>query len=248
MRGGISLLTSVVLVLRLDDRSRMTRECHVRICGGLGGKFPGATRQRCCWWVQFRGVPGRSKAPASDSATAERCASPWPTAFAHWSGNQAPPPAAASAQRPTGSAGSVFSLVPVLEQLVLQAQQLGCELGVGAGAVGDGCGASHQGGAPPPHPSPRSAAGQARIQDVPAGRRVHGLSPCVALAAFGPKGFRAAVARAIPGRRPLLRRILAARRSYASRVLFALAGLQAANRAAFKGSAGQKPDGSRPGH
>jgi hypothetical protein len=34
------------LVLRLDDRSRMTRECHVRICGGLGGKFPGATRRR----------------------------------------------------------------------------------------------------------------------------------------------------------------------------------------------------------
>ena len=43
-RGGIFLLTGVVLVLRLDDRSRMTRECHVRICGGLGGKFPGATR------------------------------------------------------------------------------------------------------------------------------------------------------------------------------------------------------------
>jgi hypothetical protein len=43
-RGGIFLLTGVVLFLRLDDRSRMTRECHVRICGGLGGKFPGATR------------------------------------------------------------------------------------------------------------------------------------------------------------------------------------------------------------
>jgi hypothetical protein len=40
------LLTGVVLVFRLDDRSRMTRECHVRICGGLGGKFPGATRRR----------------------------------------------------------------------------------------------------------------------------------------------------------------------------------------------------------
>ena len=24
----------------------MTRECHVRICGSLGGKFPGATRRR----------------------------------------------------------------------------------------------------------------------------------------------------------------------------------------------------------
>jgi integrase len=23
----------------------MTRECHVRICGGLGGQFPGATRR-----------------------------------------------------------------------------------------------------------------------------------------------------------------------------------------------------------
>ena len=28
-----------------DNRSRMTRECHVRICGGLGGQFPGATRR-----------------------------------------------------------------------------------------------------------------------------------------------------------------------------------------------------------
>jgi len=27
-----------------DNRSRMTRECHVRICGSLGGNFPGATR------------------------------------------------------------------------------------------------------------------------------------------------------------------------------------------------------------
>jgi hypothetical protein len=25
-------------------KSRMTRECHVRICEGLGVKFPGATR------------------------------------------------------------------------------------------------------------------------------------------------------------------------------------------------------------
>jgi hypothetical protein len=23
----------------------MTRECHIRICGGLGGQFPGATRR-----------------------------------------------------------------------------------------------------------------------------------------------------------------------------------------------------------
>ena len=30
----------------LDNGSRMTRECHVRICGGLGGQFPGATRQQ----------------------------------------------------------------------------------------------------------------------------------------------------------------------------------------------------------
>jgi hypothetical protein len=42
--GGIFSFTGVVLVSRLDDRSRMTRECYVRICGGLGGKFPGATR------------------------------------------------------------------------------------------------------------------------------------------------------------------------------------------------------------
>src|SRR5215472_8019656 len=26
--------------------SRMTRECHVRICEGLGAKFPGATRRQ----------------------------------------------------------------------------------------------------------------------------------------------------------------------------------------------------------
>jgi hypothetical protein len=45
-RDGIFSFTGVVLVSRLDDRSRMTRECHVRICGGLGGKFPGATRRR----------------------------------------------------------------------------------------------------------------------------------------------------------------------------------------------------------
>ncbi len=30
----------------------MTRECHVRICGGLGGKFPGATRR---WDPPLRG-------------------------------------------------------------------------------------------------------------------------------------------------------------------------------------------------
>src|SRR5215469_18083060 len=28
-----------------DDTSRMTRECHVRICERLGVKFPGPTRQ-----------------------------------------------------------------------------------------------------------------------------------------------------------------------------------------------------------
>ena len=44
-RDGIFSFTGVVLVSQLDDRSRMTRECHVRICGGLGGKFPGATRR-----------------------------------------------------------------------------------------------------------------------------------------------------------------------------------------------------------
>ena len=40
---GIFSFTGLVLVSQLDDRSRMTRECHVRICGGLGGKFPGAS-------------------------------------------------------------------------------------------------------------------------------------------------------------------------------------------------------------
>ena len=29
-----------------DGTSRMTRECHVRICERLGVKFPGPTRQR----------------------------------------------------------------------------------------------------------------------------------------------------------------------------------------------------------
>jgi hypothetical protein len=33
----------------LGDTSRMTRECQVRICEGLGVKFPGPTRQiRSC--------------------------------------------------------------------------------------------------------------------------------------------------------------------------------------------------------
>ena len=29
---------------RLDDRSRMTGDCHVRICGSVGVRFPRATR------------------------------------------------------------------------------------------------------------------------------------------------------------------------------------------------------------
>jgi hypothetical protein len=29
---------------QLDDKSRMTGDCHVRICEGLGVKFPRATR------------------------------------------------------------------------------------------------------------------------------------------------------------------------------------------------------------
>ena len=31
-------------VWRLDDKSRMTGDCHVRFCEGLGVKFPRATR------------------------------------------------------------------------------------------------------------------------------------------------------------------------------------------------------------
>ena len=42
---GIFSFTGVVLVSQLDDRSRMTREFHVRICGCLGGEFPWATRR-----------------------------------------------------------------------------------------------------------------------------------------------------------------------------------------------------------
>ena len=35
----------------VDDGSRMTRECHVRFCEHLGGKFPGVTRQPACGQV-----------------------------------------------------------------------------------------------------------------------------------------------------------------------------------------------------
>jgi len=31
-------------IIRLDDRSRMSREAHVRICEGVGVKFPRSTR------------------------------------------------------------------------------------------------------------------------------------------------------------------------------------------------------------
>jgi hypothetical protein len=61
-RDGIFSFTGVVLVSRLDDRSRMTRECHVRICGGLGGKFPGATRHpqpaAAARWIVGVGLAG----------------------------------------------------------------------------------------------------------------------------------------------------------------------------------------------
>jgi hypothetical protein len=32
----------------MRSTSRMTRECHVRICERLGVKFPGPTRQKRC--------------------------------------------------------------------------------------------------------------------------------------------------------------------------------------------------------
>jgi hypothetical protein len=35
---------SLVLYRRLDDKSRMSGDVHVRICEGLGVKFPWATR------------------------------------------------------------------------------------------------------------------------------------------------------------------------------------------------------------
>ena len=38
-RGKATLLET-----QLDDKSRMTGDCHVRICEGLGVKFPWATR------------------------------------------------------------------------------------------------------------------------------------------------------------------------------------------------------------
>ena len=34
----------LVIIYRLDKRSRMNREIHVRICGSVGVKFPRATR------------------------------------------------------------------------------------------------------------------------------------------------------------------------------------------------------------
>jgi hypothetical protein len=41
----------------------MTRECHVRICGGLGGKFPGLTRRACggraSWCFSWPSLAGR---------------------------------------------------------------------------------------------------------------------------------------------------------------------------------------------
>src|SRR5580692_6490737 len=46
-RGGTrncSLSGSSASDRRLDRRSRMKRECHVRFCEGLGVKLPGATR------------------------------------------------------------------------------------------------------------------------------------------------------------------------------------------------------------
>jgi hypothetical protein len=43
-----------------DDTSRMTRECHVRICERLGVKFPGPTRQKAKYSLRadvFRFAP-----------------------------------------------------------------------------------------------------------------------------------------------------------------------------------------------
>jgi hypothetical protein len=34
----------VIIIYRLDKRSRMNREIHVRICGSVGVKFPCATQ------------------------------------------------------------------------------------------------------------------------------------------------------------------------------------------------------------
>jgi len=44
---------------RLDDKSRMKREFHVRICEGVGVRFPRATRpdptvRDCCHAVNLR--------------------------------------------------------------------------------------------------------------------------------------------------------------------------------------------------
>ena len=38
------LLTGVLRMGRLDDKSRMSREAHVRLCEGLRGKLPRSTR------------------------------------------------------------------------------------------------------------------------------------------------------------------------------------------------------------
>ena len=38
---------------QLDDKSRMTGDCHVRICEGLGGKFPRSPHLSFQWTANF---------------------------------------------------------------------------------------------------------------------------------------------------------------------------------------------------
>jgi hypothetical protein len=42
--NGRNLSNKARSFIRLDDRSRMTGDCHVRICEGLGVRFPRSTR------------------------------------------------------------------------------------------------------------------------------------------------------------------------------------------------------------
>ena len=50
-----------MLSWRLDDKSRMTGDCHVRICGSVGVKFPRATRIINIWAFQSYLVVGGLK-------------------------------------------------------------------------------------------------------------------------------------------------------------------------------------------
>ena len=55
---------AIPLNRRQDDTSRMTGDCHVRFCEGLGVKFPRATRLsafRCFYFLKHGPSKGKPK-------------------------------------------------------------------------------------------------------------------------------------------------------------------------------------------